>query len=151
MAGEAGDGRVLTAQLPDRPRDGAGRDRTARGDQTGHLFHERPAAAIVVDTPPHLLPPHDSNPSRTGHVMQDPAASAATDRDDATRGAAGRAGRRRHRHGYDALGPLDMLHHHPLEAEQHVATGTRNGSRARVSAPRTKVRHVEVLGSDQVG
>ena len=42
-----------------------------------------------------------------------------------------------------------MLDMHAVEAEQKIAARTRAGGRARVSAPRTMVRHVEVLVMEQ--
>ncbi|GAA2145734.1 hypothetical protein GCM10009825_38720 [Arthrobacter humicola] len=42
-----------------------------------------------------------------------------------------------------------MLDMNTIETNKQVTTGTRGGGRARVSAPRSKVKHVEVLGRNQ--
>ncbi|WP_222704595.1 hypothetical protein, partial [Actinomyces polynesiensis] len=42
---------------------------------------------------------------------------------------------------------FDTLNMHVLEAKQQVAAGTRVGGRARFSAPRSMLKHVEVLVS----
>ncbi|NYJ66494.1 hypothetical protein HNR16_001282 [Pseudoclavibacter chungangensis] len=42
-----------------------------------------------------------------------------------------------------------MLDMDTVQAQKQVAAGTRAGGRARVSAPRTMVRHVEVLVMEQ--
>ncbi|MDX2378010.1 hypothetical protein M4I32_14530 [Microbacterium sp. LRZ72] len=78
--------------------------------------------------------------------MEQPPAATVTDREDTAARAPHRLRRRRDRHNHDALASLDILDLHPLEAEQQVAAGTAASGGARISAPRTIVRHVEVLG-----
>ena len=140
---------MLAAELIDRPRHRADRDRPAPGDQRRELLHESPPRTRALPTPPDALPPEDPNPRRSRHVVQHPRPASTTNRDHATVRAAGRPRRRRDRHDHHPPETLNMLNPHPLKAEQHVAAGTRNSGRARGSAPRTMVRHVEVLESDQ--
>lgn len=52
-------------------------------------------------------------------------------------------------HHRQPVATVDVLDMDPVKAEQEVAAGTRISGRARISAPRTMVRHVEVLGIDQ--
>ncbi len=149
LAGEAVDGGVLATQLPDRPADGALGDRSPFGDQGRQLLHERlPPAAIVVATPD-ALPPHDPHPRDAGNVMQHATAAPSAGRDDPARRAPDRRRRARDGHHQQIVAAVDMLDMHAVEAEQQVTAGTRASGRARVSAPRSRVKHVEVLGVDQ--
>ncbi|WP_206694429.1 hypothetical protein, partial [Microbacterium lacticum] len=52
----------------------------------------------------------------------------------------------RDRHHQQPVQTLDRLDMDAVETEQQVTAGTRASGRARISAPRTIVRHVEVLG-----
>ncbi len=146
LTGDTVHGGVLAAQLPDRPADGARGDRPAPGHQTRELLHERPSHASHLVAPPDPLPPHDPHPRHAGHIMKHPSATSAAGRDDPARRAAGRCRRARDGHDQQPVTAVNVLDMDPIEAEQQVAAGTRAGGRARVSAPRTIVRHVEVLG-----
>src|SRR5690606_21606139 len=81
--------------------------------------------------------------------MQHPASTPATGRDHPARLTPHRRRRRRHRHDQQRITPVDVLDMDTVEPEQHVAAGTRISSRAHVSAPRSRVKHVEVLGQNQ--
>jgi hypothetical protein len=77
--------------------------------------------------------------------VKDPTPPTATNRENPAPRAPGRARWSRDGHDEQPLAALDLLGTDAVEAEQHVTAGTRAGSRARISAPRTIVRHVEVL------
>ena len=102
-----------------------------------------------VTAQPHPLPPHDPHPRSSGHVMQHPPGSSPTDRDEPARRATGRRRRPRHCDDEQHGATVNMLNMDRIEAEEQVAAGTRAGGRARISAPRTMVRHVEVLVMEQ--
>ncbi|MFC5122093.1 hypothetical protein ACFPRL_01090 [Pseudoclavibacter helvolus] len=95
------------------------------------------------------MPPHDPHPPNTGDIVQDPTPPATTDRDDPARGTTRRHRRARDRDRQNPVVPLDSLNMDPVEAEQQVTARARAGSGARRSAPRSRVKHVEVLGIDQ--
>jgi len=149
LPGQARDRGVLATQLPDRPADSARRDRPAPGNQRRQLLRERlPRTALVVASPD-PLPPHDPHPRRRGHVMQHPPAAPSTCRDDTARWAPGRRGGARDRHDQQPVATVDVLDMDIGKTQQNVAAGTRISGRARGSAPRSRVKHVEVLGVDQ--
>src|SRR5690606_10628713 len=124
---------------------GALGDRSARSDQRRHLFHERPPRAVRIIAPPDALPPHDPHPCHTGHIMQHPSAPPTTSRDDPARRTPSRCRRRRDGHDQQIIEAVDMLDVDAIETEQQVAAGTRAEGGTRVSAPRSRVKHVEVL------
>ncbi len=146
LSGQARDRGVLAAQLPDRPRHRAHGDRPARGDQGRDLLHERPPHAVGIITTPHPLPPDQSHPRRAGHVVKNAAAATPTDSEHPARRATGRRRGARDRHHQQPVQTLDRLDMDAVETEQQIAAGARASGRARISAPRTMVRHVEVLG-----
>src|SRR5690606_7620439 len=125
------------------------RDRPARSDQGGELLHERLPRAAVVIAPPDPLPPHDPHPRRAGHVMKQPASTATAGRDDPARRAPGRRGGTGDGDDQQPIPTVNMFDMDAAEAEQQVATRTRAEGRARISAPRSRVGHVEVLVMDQ--
>lgn len=150
LTGDTVHGGVLAAQLPDRPADSARGDRPAPGDQTWELLHERPPRASHLVASPDPLPPHDRHPRHAGHVMKHPSVASAAGRDDPTRGAIGRRWWRRDRHHQQPVATVDALDMDIGKAQQNVVAGTRISRRARISAPRSRVKHVEVLVVDQV-
>lgn len=137
---------VLAAESTDRPRYRARGDRPARNDQRRDLLHERLLHTAAIVAPPDALPPDHSHPGDTGHVVQDATAPAAADSEHTAPRTPRRRRRSRDRHHHHVVVAFDPLDMDPVQAKQQVAAGTRAGSRARVSAPRTMVRHVEVLG-----
>src|SRR5690606_7708089 len=84
-----------------------------------------------------------------GHVMKHPAATPATDSYDPARRTPRRDRGTRDRHDQQPVAAVDVLDMNAVEAKQEVAAGTRISGRARVSAPRSRVKHVEVLVIDQ--
>lgn len=149
LTGKAMNGRVLTTELRDRPADGALSNRPAPSDQTWHLFHERPPRTTTVAASPDPLPPDDPHSRRPRNVMQHPAPAPATDHHDPARGTSRRRRRARDRHNQHPVATLNMLDMDTIDTEQQIAAGTRAEGRARVSAPRSRVKHVEVLVIDQ--
>lgn len=145
LTGQALHGGVLGAQLRDRPADGPRGDRPAPGDQTRKLLHERPPRASHLVAPPDPLPPHCPHPRRRGARDEGPVG--------------GVRGRSRRPHTRDSRSaprvsrpsPPATRHddrrarHGPCPGRAAVAAGTRISGRARVSAPRSRVKHVEVL------
>jgi hypothetical protein len=77
--------------------------------------------------------------------MKHPSTASAAGRDDPTRGAAGRRRWRRDRHHQQPVATVDALDMDIGKTQQNVAAGTRISGRARGSAPRSRVKHVEVL------
>jgi len=102
-------------------------------------------SAVGVTASEDALPPHDPHSRHTGHVLQHPASSSTADSDNPTRRAPGRRRRARDRHHQQPVAAIDGLDMNTVEPEQQVAAGTQAGGRARVSAPRSRVKHVEVL------
>nr|BFF06949.1 hypothetical protein GCM10023233_19180 [Brevibacterium otitidis] len=82
--------------------------------------------------------------------MQHPSAAPATGRDDPARRAPGRRRRARDSHDQQPVAAVDVLNMNAIETKQQVATRARAGGGGRISAPRSRVKHVEVLVVDQV-
>jgi hypothetical protein len=81
--------------------------------------------------------------------MKDTATATAPGGDDPAPRAAGRRRSRRDRHDQQVVTSIDVLDMNTIETEEKVAAGARVSGRARVSAPRSRVKHVEVLVRDQ--
>jgi hypothetical protein len=83
--------------------------------------------------------------------MQNTPATTATHRHDAACRASRRRHRGRDRHNEHVDTAIDMLDVDAIQTEQQIAAGARAGGGARVSAPRSRVKHVEVLGPESDG
>lgn len=81
--------------------------------------------------------------------MKHPSARPAADRGDPARRAPSRHRRCRDGDDLQIVATIEVLNMGAVPAEQEVAGGIRAGGTARVSAPRTVVRHVEVLVMEQ--
>lgn len=78
--------------------------------------------------------------------MKQPVSTPTPGRDNPARRAPRLRSRARHGDDQQPLSTVDLLDMDAIEAEQHIATETRTSRRARISAPRSRVKHVEVLG-----
>lgn len=109
-----------------------------------------------VGAPPDMLPLDHSDPAHTGDIVEHPAAPATTDSNDVAARAAHHLRWRGDGHRQQSVVTLDLLDVDSIETDQQIATRTQAsgagdaGSRARVSAPRSNMRHVEVLVVDQL-
>jgi hypothetical protein len=143
------DGRVFAAELSDRPRDRAASDRSATGDELGHVLDEHAPGAPALVASPHTLPPPQVDPGVAGDVAQHTDATPAPCRDHTAVRTPRRAAARRHRDRHHRLCAVDVLGMDAVESEQQVASSTRIGGVRSVRARGSIVRHVEVLGVDQ--
>lgn len=117
-AGQAKDGGVFAAQLPDRPLDRAGRDRAPRSHQGRDLLGERALCTTGVKAAPGPLAPGQLDPHfPVGHVVQDPEAPAPARGHDPARGTAHQDPRRGDGHGHQLPAAFDALDMEALQAE----------------------------------
>jgi hypothetical protein len=77
--------------------------------------------------------------------MKNTTTAPAAGRDDSARRTPGRRRRARHSDDQQPVAAVDVLDVDAVEAKAQVAAGARTGSGARGSAPRSRVKHVEVL------
>lgn len=126
-----------------------------RGDYFNSL---NPAGAILtavncdaprtagLTAPSHPLPPPTPPAPASSRAHLATAVGADRARSRAHRAQAVPSGRGRHRYDEDVVATIDVRDGNTVQAEQHAAARTRTVDRARVSARRERVKHVEVLG-----